>query len=85
MLAFDLILWGLKCKIKISGIYFDEKCDLSTCTKSGDCNVLLTLYPYHQENDSYLFLNLILNQIQISKRMNFFRTLCLTRDGTLAL
>jgi len=47
--------------------------------------MLLTLYPYHQDNDSYLLLNLILNQIQISKRMNFFRTLCLTRDGTLVL
>jgi Leucine-rich repeat (LRR) protein len=85
MLAFDLILRGLKCKIKRSWIYFDEKCDLSTCTKSRDYNVLLTLYPYHQDNDSYLLLNLILNQIQISNRMNFFRTLCLTRDGTLVL
>ena len=86
MLAFDLILWGLKCKIKILKIYFDEKCDLSTCAKTRDYNVLLSFYPYHRDNDSYLLLNLIPNQIQISKkRMSLFGTLFFTRDGTLAL
>ena len=71
---FNLILQGLKCKIKISEIYFDEKCDLSTCVKIRDYNVLLSFYlylqdnPYLQDNDSYLLSNLILNQIQTSKR-----------------
>jgi hypothetical protein len=77
---FNLILQGLKCKIKKSEIYFDEKCDLSTCVKTRDYNVLLSFYhylqdnlylednPYLQDNDSYPPLNLILNQIQTSKR-----------------
>jgi hypothetical protein len=75
-----------KCNIKISGIYFDEKCDLSTCAKTRDYSVLLSFYPYHQDKDSYPLSNLILNQIQISKkRGTLFVTLFLTRDGTLAL
>jgi len=73
---FNLILQGLKCKIKRSEIYFDEKCDLSTCVKTRDYNVLLSFYPYLQvnpylqdnpclqDNDSYPLSNLILNQIQ---------------------
>jgi len=71
---FNLILQGLKCKIKISEIYFDEKCDLSTYVKIRDYNVLLSFYPYLQDNpylrdnDSYPLSNLILNQIQTSKK-----------------
>jgi hypothetical protein len=64
MLAFNLILQGLKFKIKISGIYFDEKCNLSTCGETRDYNVLLSFSPYHQDNDSYPFSNLILYQIK---------------------
>jgi len=60
---FNLILQGLKCKIKISEIYFDEKYDLSTCVKTRDYNVLLSFYHYLHDNDSYSPLNLILNQI----------------------
>jgi hypothetical protein len=54
--------------------------------------VLLSLYPYLQDNhylqdnDSYPLLNLILNQIQISKkRMSLIEILFLTHEGTLAL
>jgi len=89
---FNLILQGLKCKIKISEIYFDEKCDLSTCVKTRDYNILLSFYhylqdnPYLQDNDSYPLLNFILNQIQTSKkRMSLIETLFLTHEGTLAL
>jgi hypothetical protein len=95
---FNLILQGLKCKIKRSEIYFDEKYDLSTCVKTRDYNVLLSFYhylqdnpylednPYLQDNDSYPPLNLILNQIQTpKKRMSLIETLFLTREGTLAL
>jgi hypothetical protein len=64
MLAFNLILQGLKFKIKISGIYFDEKCNLSTCGKIRDYNMLLSFSSYHQNNDSYPFSNLILYQIK---------------------
>ena len=85
-LAFNLILQGLKCKIKISEIYFDKKCDLSTCVKIRDYNVLLSFYlylqdnPCLQDNDSYLLLNLILNQIQTSKKkMSLIKTLFLPR------
>jgi hypothetical protein len=66
--------------------------------KTRDYNVLLSFYPYLQDNlylqdnpclqdkDSYLFSNLILNQIQTSKkRMSLIETLFLTREGTLAL
>jgi CTP:phosphocholine cytidylyltransferase-like protein len=91
-LAFYLILQGLKCKIKRSEIYFDEKCDLSTCVKTRDYNVLLSFYHYLQDNlylqdnDSYLLSNLILNQIQTSKkRISLIETLFLTHEGTLAL
>jgi hypothetical protein len=79
-------------------IYFDEKCDLSTCVKTRDSNVLLTFYPYLQnnpylqdnpclqDNNSYSLSNLILNQIQTSKkRMSLIETLFLTREGTLIL
>jgi hypothetical protein len=45
-LAFNLILRGLKNKIKRLKIYFDKKCDLSTCMKTRDYNVLLSFYPY---------------------------------------
>jgi len=77
---------GVNYKYKISKTYFDEKCDLSACVKIKDYNVLLSLYLYLQDNDSYLLSNLILNQIQTSKeRMNLVETLFLTRDGTLAL
>jgi hypothetical protein len=95
---FNLILQGLKCKIKRLEIYFDEKCDLSTCVKTRDYNVLLSFYPYLQDNpyfqdnpclqdnDSYPLSNLILNQIQTSKkRMSVIETLFLTREGTLTL
>jgi len=64
---FNLILQDLKCKIKISEIYFNEKCDLSICVKTRDNNVLLSFYPYLQDNsclqdnDSYLLSNFILN------------------------
>jgi hypothetical protein len=37
---------GLECKIKRSKIYFDKKCDLSTCAKTKYYNVLLSFYPY---------------------------------------
>jgi hypothetical protein len=84
---FNLILQGLKCKIKISEIYFDEKCDLSTCVKTRDYNILLSFYhylqdnPYLQDNDSYPLLNFILNQIQTSKkRMSLIETLFLTHE-----
>ena len=43
-MAFNLILWRLKFKIKRSGIYFDEKCDLSTCGEIMDYNVLLSFF-----------------------------------------
>jgi len=83
---FNIILQGLKCKIKISEIYFDEKCDLATCVKTRDYNVLLSFYPYLQDNDSYSLSNLIFNQIQTSKkRMSLIETLFLTREGTLTL
>jgi hypothetical protein len=85
-------------KFKRSEIYFDEKCDLLTCMKTRDYNVLLLFYHYFQDNpylqdnpcfqdnDSYPLLNLILNQIQTSKkRMSLIETLFLTRKGTLAL
>jgi hypothetical protein len=85
-LVFNLILQRLKCKIKISKIYFDEKCDLSTCAKTRDYNMLLSFYPYHQDKDSYPLSNLILNQIQISnKRMSLFGILFFTHNETLAL
>jgi len=85
-LTFDLILRGLKRKIKRSEIYFDEKCDLSACTKTRDYNVLLSFHPYLQDKDSYPFSNLILNQIQtLKKRMSLIETLFLTCDETLAL
>jgi hypothetical protein len=45
--AFNLILWGLKFKINRSGIYFDKKCDLSTCEKTKDYNVFLSFSSYH--------------------------------------
>ena len=81
-----MILGGLKCKIKILGIYFDEKYDLSACMKTRDYNVLLSFYPYLQDKDSYPLSNLILNQIQtLKKRMSLIETLFLTRDETLAL
>jgi len=77
---------------KRSKIYFDEKCDLSACTKIGDYNVLLSFYPYIQDNpylqdnDSCLLSNSILNQIQTSKkRTSLIKTLFLASDGTLAL
>jgi hypothetical protein len=60
--------------------------------------VLLSFYPYLQnnpylqdnlylqDNDSYSLLNLILNQIQTSKkRRSLIETLFLTGDGTLTL
>jgi hypothetical protein len=66
--------------------------------KTRDYNVLLSFYPYLQDNlylqdnpclqdkDSYPLSNLILNQIQTSKkRMSLIETLFLTREGTLAL
>jgi hypothetical protein len=91
-LAFNLILQGLKCKIKKSEIYFDAKCNLSTCVKTRDYNVFLSFYlylqdnPYLQDNDSYLLSNLIFNQIQtLKKRMSLIETWFLTREGTLAL
>jgi hypothetical protein len=82
----------VKYKIKILEIYFDEKCYLSDCTETRDYNMLLSLYPYLQDNlylqdnDSCLFSNSILNQIQTSKkRMSLIGTLCLTSDGILTL
>ena len=91
-MVFNLILRGLKYKIKRSEIYFDEKCDLSACAKTTNYNVLLSFYPYLQDNlylqnnDSYPLLNLILNQIQTSKkRMSLTETLFSTRDETFAL
>jgi hypothetical protein len=54
--------------------------------------MLLSFYPYLQDNpclqdkDSYPLSNLILNQIQTSKkRMSLIETLFLIREGTLAL
>jgi hypothetical protein len=86
MLAFNLILWSLKCKIKRSDIYFEEKCDLSACAKTKDYNVLLSFYHYLQDNDNYSLLNLILNKIRTSKkRMSLIMTLFLTHDEILAL
>jgi hypothetical protein len=80
------MLQGSKCKIKRLEIYFNEKCDLSACAKIRDYNVLLSFYTYLQDNDSYSLSNLILNQIQNSKkRMSLIETLFLTRDETLAL
>jgi hypothetical protein len=80
------MLQGSKCKIKRLEIYFNEKCDLSACVKIRDYNVLLSFYAYLQDNDSYSLSNLILNQIQNSKkRMSLIETLFLTRDETLAL
>jgi hypothetical protein len=91
-LTFNLILRDLKYKIKILEIYFNEKCDLSACVKTRDYNVLLSFYPYLQDNlylqdnDNYPLLNLILNQIQTSKkRISLIETLFSTRDETLAL
>jgi len=76
----------VKYKIKILEIYFDEKCYLSDCTETRDYNMLLSLYPYLQDNDSCLFSNSILNQIQTSKkRMSLIGTLFLTSDGILTL
>jgi len=89
---FNLILQSLKYKIKRSEIYFDEKCDLSTCMKTRDYNLFLSLYRYLQDNlylqdnDSYPLSNLIFNQIQTSKnRMSLIEILFLTLEGTLAL
>jgi hypothetical protein len=85
-LTFNLILRDLKYKIKILEIYFNEKCDLSACVKTRDYNVLLSFYPYLQDNDNYPLSNLILNQIQTSKkRISLIETLFSTRDETLAL
>ena len=54
--------------------------------KTRDFNVLFSFYPYHQDNYSYPFSNLILNQIQNSKKiMNLSRTLFPVRNETLAL
>jgi hypothetical protein len=66
--------------------------------KTRDYNVLLSFYPYLQDNlylqdnpclqdnDSYPLSNLILNKIQTSKkRMSLIEILFLTRDETLAL
>ena len=66
--------------------------------KTRDYNLLLPFYLYLQDdpylqdnhcvedNDSYSLLNLILNQIQTSKkRMSLIETWILTREGTLAL
>jgi hypothetical protein len=66
--------------------------------KIKDYNVLLSFYfclqdnpylqdnPCLQDNDSYLLSNLILNQIQTSKkRMSLIEIWFLTREGTLAL
>jgi hypothetical protein len=76
----------VNCKIKKSEIYFDEKYDLTDCAKTTDYNVLLSFYLYLKHNDSYPLSNLILNQIQTSKkRMSLVETLFLTRDGTFAL
>jgi hypothetical protein len=36
--------------MKRLGIYFDEKCDLSTCAENRDYNVFLSFYPYLQDN-----------------------------------
>ena len=76
----------VKYKIKILEIYFDEKCYLSDCTETRDYNMLLSLYPYLQDNDSCLFSNSILNQIQTSKkRMSLIGTLFLTSDEIFTL
>jgi len=49
-------------------------------------NYCLQNNPCLQDNDSYLLSNLILNQIQTSKkRMSLIETWFLTREGTLAL
>jgi len=53
-LTFNLILQGLKCKIKRSEIYFNKKYDLSTYVKTKDFNVFLSLYPYPQDNPYFL-------------------------------
>jgi hypothetical protein len=54
--------------------------------KTRDYNVFLSFYPYLQDNDNYSLLNLILNQIQISKKkMSLIKTLFLTSDETLAI
>jgi len=66
--------------------------------KTSDYNVLLSFYfylqdnlylqdnPCLQDNDSYPLSNLILNQIQTSKkRISLIETLFLTREGTLTL
>jgi hypothetical protein len=66
-----LILQDLKCKIKRSEIYFNKKCNLLTCVKIKDYNVLLSFYFYLQDNDNYPLSNLILNQIQTSKKIEF--------------
>jgi len=80
------MLQGSKDKIKRLEIYFNKKCDLSACAKTRDYNVLLSFYVYLQDNDNYSLSNLILNQIQNSKkRMSLIETLFLTRDETLAL
>jgi hypothetical protein len=85
-LVFNLILQGLKCKIKRSEICLDEKYDLPACAKTRDYNVLFSFYPYLQDNDSYPLSNLVFNQIQNSKkRMSLIETLFSTRDETLAL
>jgi hypothetical protein len=88
---FNLILGGLKCKIKILGIYFDEKCDLSACAKIKDYNVFLSFYfylqdnLYLQDNDSHSLLNLILIKFKIKKKMSLIGTLFSTYDEILAL
>jgi hypothetical protein len=86
MLAFDLILQGLKGKIKRSKIYFNEKYDLSACTKTRNYDVLLSFYSYIQDKKSHSLSNLIINQIQTKKKsMSLIETLFLTRNRTLAL
>jgi hypothetical protein len=48
--------------------------------------MLLSFYLYLQDNDNYLLSNLIINQIQTSKKkMSLIKTLFLTREGILAL
>jgi hypothetical protein len=86
-----LILGGLKCKIKILGIYFDEKCDLSACAKIRDYNVFLSFYfylqdnLYLQDNDSHSLLNLILIKFKIFfKKISLIEILFSTYDETLA-
>jgi len=49
-IGFNLILRGLKCKIKISETYFDEKYNLLACMETRDYNVFLSFYSYFQDN-----------------------------------